>query len=575
MTHAGGEAAADDLAGPRFLRALVVVLLAATALRVVFLTADPPWHTPVGITWHDEGPWVHNARNKVLFGEWSLDRWNPMYLAPVFTGLEYASFSAFGVGTWQARLVSVVMGLLSVGLLALGMRGLAGRRAALIAAALLASNYIYVMWNRAALMESAMTAFIVASWSAYALARRWPAAGLLAGLAALLAFFTKAAAAFFVAALALDALVTIVGSRVPSLRLRIADDPRDVRAALWTLAGLTLFGLVALAVFVIPSWAEFRFYNWQMSVTRKPSYSVRAFLDRASWVPIVHDFFTRQFTVTLLGLVWCLGLLRRWREAAPAERLLGLWIGLGLVELVFHDVGNERRFVFFIPALVACAALVLGRDRRLAAPDLATLSWRARLVALPFVLYALYLVVGAIVRLPFLYQVGPGVRLSGLLAALLAVALYAGWGRTLRWLSGGPWPARASLIVVGVLVTGDLAQFAQWASARTYENVTASRLVGTWLPPGTLVHGKLANGLALENRIRPVFVGRGFGNYDDRAARPDIRYVLTYVRPRRGYEGSVILDVLDAHPGSRVLHTFPVAETAGGADEAALIEKAP
>ncbi len=43
--------------------------------------------------------------------------------------------------------------------------------------------------------------------------------------------------------------------------------------------------------------------------------------------------------------------------------------------------------------------------------------------------------------------------------------------------------------------------------------------IGRWLPPGTLVHGKLANGLALESRITPVFVGRGFGNYEDRARR--------------------------------------------------------
>ena len=56
------------------------------------------------------------------------------------------------------------------------------------------------------------------------------------------------------------------------------------------------------------------------------------------------------------------------------------------------------------------------------------------------------------------------------------------------------------------------------------------------LPPGTLVHGKLANGLALENRIRPIFVGRGFGNYDDRKTRDDVRYILTYVAPSLGYE---------------------------------------
>jgi len=95
---------------------------------------------------------------------------------------------------------------------------------------------------------------------------------------------------------------------------------------------------------------------------------------------------------------------------------------------------------------------------------------------------------------------------------------------------------------------------------------------GQWLSPGTLVEGKLANGLALDNRIRPIFVGNGFGNDED-GLRDDVRYILTYTSPRLGYEGSAILGVLDAHPGWKVIHEFDVAETPGGHDRAALIEK--
>lgn len=552
---------------------ILAVVGVGAVLRLIFLTADPPWQTAVGITWHDEGPWVHNARNRVLFGEWISDAWNPMFLAPVFTLLEYLAFSVAGVGTWQARLVPVASGLASIALLAIGVRQLGGPRAALIAAILLSTNYIHVMWSRAALMEGTMTAFMVLSWSAYALAARRPAFGVLAALGALLAFFTKAAAAFFVAALALDALVTLVLDWHDRRSGRAARGTAEVRAAWWTLAGLAVFGLVALVVFVLPFWTEFRFYNWQMSVTRKPSYSLKAFLDRASWVPIVHDFFTRQYLLAVVAVVWCLGLVARWRNVAPAERLLGLWIGLGLAELILHDVGNLRRFVFFIPAMVAITALVLGRDRRLLPPDCAAAGWPARLAMLPLVLYGAYLAAGALARLPWIYQVRPGVRTAAAVAAVITAIVYVSWRKVLGWLSAGPWSVAATIAVVVILVVGDLVQFAQWTHVRTYKNVEASRLIGTLLPPGTLVHGKLANGLALENQIRPIFVGRGFGNYDGRQHRDDIRYVLTYVTPRIGYEGQVITDVLDAHPGWRILHTFPVAETSGGGDVAALIEK--
>ncbi len=87
------------------------------------------------------------------------------------------------------------------------------------------------------------------------------------------------------------------------------------------------------------------------------------------------------------------------------------------------------------------------------------------------------------------------------------------------------------------------------------------------------MHGKLANGLSLENEIKPVFVGRGFGNYEDRKRRDDVRYILTYVAPRVGYEGPVIHDVLDAYPDRTIIMTFDVAETSTGHDKAALIDK--
>ena len=45
--------------------------------------------------------------------------------------------------------------------------------------------------------------------------------------------------------------------------------------------------------------------------------------------------------------------------------------------------------------------------------------------------------------------------------------------------------------------------------------------------------------------------------------------------PRTGYEGPVILDVLAAYPERRIVWTFDVAETPGGPDRAALIEKGP
>jgi 4-amino-4-deoxy-L-arabinose transferase-like glycosyltransferase len=555
-----------SISGRAFAAVLFVIAAAALLLRIIYPAADPPWNPPVGIVWHDEGAWVHNARNKALFGMWTTDSWNPMYIAPVFTGLEYLVFEVFGVGVRQARLVSELTGFGSVILLAMGVRRIGGREAGLIAGALLATNYVYVMYNRAAIMEASMVAFMVASWYAYVRAQVNPRWGWVAAACALLAYFTKASAAFFVAALGLQALISVLW---PSQ----TDNPKEQRAATTMLAGLFVCGLAALVVFVIPNWTEYRFYNWQMSVTRKPSYDLRSFMDRAAWFPILHDIFTRMWFVVVVTVAASLSWIARWRRTLPAERLLLLWIALGAVELVLHDTGNERRFLFFIPPFVGVTALVLGRDRTLVATEAASVPRRRALLALPVVLFGFYLLAGALVRLAFLYEIRPGVRLGALLAVAGALALYATWPALPRRLSRERWSPAAALAVAALVSAGQLTQFVQWASGRTYKNYAASLELGKRLPPGTLVHGKLANGLALENRIRPVFVGRGFGNYEDRRRRDDVRYILTYVAPRVGYEGSVIEEVIDAYPNRRIVMTFEVAETTTGHDRAALIDK--
>lgn len=568
----GTSGPSPAISSRQLIAAFLAIAALAIVLRALFPLADPPWHAPVGVVWHDEGAWTHNARNRALLGVWQTDAWNPMYLAPVFAGLEFASFRAFGVGLWQARLVSEVMGLLAVLLLGLTFGRSRGRAAGLAAAALLATNYVWVAWNRAALMETTMIAFMVASLWAYERARSAPSWGALAGALAVLAFFTKAAAAFFVAALALEALIAAATGALPSWRSGTDDDRRSLRAGVAVWAGLAAAAIVALAIFVAPNWGEVRFYNWEMSVTRKPEYSLRAFVDRASWLPIVHDFFTRMWALLLLAIAGAAGVAVRWRRAVPAERLCALWIVLGVAETIVHDVGNERRLVFLIPPMAGLAASILGHHRRLLDEDAARVGRALVLAASPLLAYATYVAAGPIVRVFDLYGTRTGVRASAAVALVLTAAIVATWPRFAGALARARWTARASLILVCVLMAGDLAQYGQWAAHVTWKNYQAMVDLGRWLPPETLVHGKLANGLALENRIRPVFVGRGFGNYADRLTRDDIRYLVTYVSPRIGYEGPVIRDVLD-RGGWRLVRTFPVAETTSGGDMAALFER--
>jgi hypothetical protein len=415
-----------------------------------------------------------------------------------------------------------------------------------------------------------MAAFIVASWYGSTRAARAPAWGAVAGSMAVLAFFTKAAAAFYIGALGLVALARLVE--------RHHGDDRDGRAAAWwTLGGLAAASAIVAAAFVLPHWTEYRFYNWQMSVTRKPSYAIDAVLLRVSWFPLLHDTFSRMWLALCAGLFGAWGIALGWRRASDAERLLLLWVAVGSLELLVHDVGNERRFVFLIPALVALTSLVLVRGSVLPA-EARGISRRAVLLASPVIFYSAYVLLGALTRVPYLEQVYSHVlkmpaRLAFGGALLVTAALLWTWRRAAIWLTAPSWGQGVAGLVAGLAVGWNVVQFGGWAVHRTYKNYEASIALGRALPAGTLVQGKLANGLDLENRIRPLFVGHQFGNYADRKERWDVRYILTYTDPELGYEGDQILDVLAAYPGWRIIMTFDVAETRSGHDSAALIEK--
>jgi hypothetical protein len=570
-----------------FALSLVAICAIALTLRTAWLGADPPVAGAVGIVWHDEGAWVHNARNRALWGAWRTDNWNPVFVAPVFTALEYASFEAFGVGTWQARVVPVVSGLVAVLALAAGLLSVAGRRAALVGALLLAVNYPFVMWNRAALMESTLAALLVTAWAAYAAGERRPGWGVVAGAAAVLAWFTKASAAFFIGALVLVSLLAFIrpSAQPDADRVTSTEDAAHRRLSTMTLAGLVVAGLLIGAVFVLPHWREYAFYNWQMSVTRKPEYTIKALVDRASWLPVVQGIFSRMPLATAAGLVGLIGIVARWRTAAASERLLVLWVGLGLAELVVHDSGNERRYVMFIPALVALASLVLTRamtpiDRRSRQGAPPTLAGDALMAAA--LLPSLYLLAGTLLRPVFLTQIEAGdlktvVRLSVAIAVVVALALWRFRGILVALIEPRV-PASWLAVILMLSVGWNGIEFANWARHRRYVNYDASVAIGHLLPPGTLVHGKLANGLSLENRIRPIFVGNGFGNYEDRLRRDDVRYILTYDLPAIGFESSngsgLIQGILDHYPNRRTLATFDVDETPAP-DRAVLIDKRP
>lgn len=127
-------------------------------LRVIHLNSDPPAEllSGQGVYQSDEGYWCHNARNKVLFGEFIRDGFNPMFTVPVYTLLQTINFKLFGISLIQARLLNVVISILTLLILIIWLRKFYSTKTILLLTFLLCFNFVYTMYSRMALIETTL-----------------------------------------------------------------------------------------------------------------------------------------------------------------------------------------------------------------------------------------------------------------------------------------------------------------------------------------------------------------------------------------------------------------------------------
>ena len=146
----------DDRVRRRYVVAFLAIAIIALGLRLIFPAADPPWNPTVGVVWHDEGRvGPQRAQQGRCSAPGRSTRGTRCTSRRCSPRSNTASFELFGVGVRQARLVSELTGFaVRPAARAGASRGSAAGRPALAAGALLATNYVYVMYDRAATMEA-------------------------------------------------------------------------------------------------------------------------------------------------------------------------------------------------------------------------------------------------------------------------------------------------------------------------------------------------------------------------------------------------------------------------------------
>ncbi len=485
-------------------------------LKLGHLAADPP----IQLSWSggvfgDEGAHAHNARNKILFGRWITDDWNPMFYNPFLTLSEYGSFLLFGSGLRQVRLVAVMISFLGLILFYLALQK-NDFEVAFGAAFLLGVNYIYLMYSRLGLTDSFMSAVLLIAFFLWQKGLEKPKILFLAGLASFLAYISKGTAVYF--------LMASVISLMFALSQKGKGAKKEIFASLaYFFSGLMIAFLLWFFFFYQPNHAYFARYGGRWLKTAIPG----------SWERLAGNlrrprifYLAKTPLIFLTSLFYfpffLYSLFKEWKKVNPSEFFAWLWWGGGIIFFSILNYNPLRYFVSVIPAFCLVTAFALNRlmkGKVFSGNKPGTIFW------------ALYSIWGlAIFKL--VYRFFTGRQLISFLIFIAFSTLFVWLGYYLFLTISAIFRKKAEvdlspikLFVLAMFLTAALTngyRYAKWFIHPAYTVINTSREIGRILDKAYIA-GLWSPLLCLENSHRALYLGEG----NEKEAFP--RYPVTHL----------------------------------------------
>ena len=490
---------------------IAVIFIAILALRLIHLDAD----SPLNLSWSggffgDEMALAHNARNKVLFGEWISDEWNPFIYSPLLTLFEYAFFSVLGVGLVPLRLVNIFLLFLGFWLLLLTLRRERDWPTALLAVGLLGFNYIFLMYNRIGLNDTFLVFPMLLTLYFWHRGLEKPPYFILAGVSAFICYTTKATALYFTLAAALSIVWAILQKVQEAGGLK-----KGLRSLGFFLSGLGLSSFAWYGFFFLPNQGRFDSAVQDWVGLAMPENLGKFWSNVTS--PLLLKYFSLSPVELLVGLSfipWLLiTLFKDWKKIKPLEVFLSLWLLGGYLAINGLNYRPLRYYVPLFPPLIILTALLFSKiwnwpdSGKFNLKPILTKGWL-------FILWILFV---------SRYSLGYKKLVMGTLALLGLVSIFV----LVLWtkprllgqaMSGSDRDRRirlflrsavAGLIGFSLIIQG--AQYYRWVRSPAYTVRNASRELGR-LSGEALIAGLWAPLATIENRHRSLYLGKNWFN---------------------------------------------------------------
>ncbi|MBN1550965.1 phospholipid carrier-dependent glycosyltransferase [bacterium] len=502
----------------------LLIVFVAGLIRFWHLDMDPP----VSLGLHfisDEGWWSHNARNKILFGQWKLDEFNQgLLVSPTYCYATYIAFKVFGVGLASARIVPAISGFLSVLLFGMILKQKKIPDYIILMSMLfLGFSFGFVTLNRIAYVDSTAFLFILSAWWFLENRRYGSWKIILAGIASGLALVTKS----YVLTL-LPIFIILLFVRAVSRKTSII---QILSHCVLFSIGVGIVGIIWYIAVYIPNSVEYKimYYLWKdgnvpgsirQAVRNIPAF----FFQKRSDGVYLSRFVLLNFPLFILLWYRCIQLSGRdkgsiknaLRQIPFFEKEAFIWLFMLIMCIAPLTAKPFRRYIFLYPPLILIAVSTITATTRTLSSSKTTMSFK-------FIRTFIWVIFPILLLTPFVsrnlfpisenlsinkFQIHSSQTISSQFIISIAVV-----SLIFLLLSFLPRPRisvktsnRSLFILVLFLLFNGLFLWNMFSYSTDSMKQTSKELGNQYFKPGTIVLGGIADTLCLENKARAIAI---------------------------------------------------------------------
>jgi len=530
-------------------QALIIFILITLVVFLVFMrfsriTADPPPDLSWSAGYYgDEAGYAHNARNKVLFGKWMMDEYNPLYVNPILTSFDFISFKIFHPGILSLRLVALFWGILGIffvyGTLRKTTKSL---WMVFLGIVLLETNYYFLMFTRLSLSDTMLTNCMLMTLFFWALGLRKSAFRFLAGLSAVGVLCCKPTAVYF--------SIVVLASFVFHYAKKEFSDPKNakelVKYIFPYITGLLVGGCIWLFFYYIPYHKEFAEMTSGWSFLSMPR-GWRDFVSRTigPYAPIVFKHFSWFPFVLLLGWFYLPVSFYRFTKYRKAynslEFFVLFWFIVGYFAISGLRYRPSRYFISLAPPMII---LALFGFKELTVFSYRSLkkNWIFSTLYLGWIFLTIFLI------RKYIHIKPPVVYGSLIIFCLLAVATWIFKGIFPRVEPHKKFSFYVALLIISLSLSQNFTLYYRWWHKPSYKVINASRDVGKIVKHG-IIAGLWAPMICMENRNRALCIASGWFNDQ----HPYEKYHFTHLFLWRGNRDAELRHVLMRPLGAKFI----------------------